>query len=277
VHHRCAQRFPRRRPPDLKGSAWLRTSAPPAAGRGSLHVGSLTFWDGRQPIIGSIGADRPPAPAATAAATAEQPQQQHHQQQEKQDDDHDHVVFLPQRPSGGRCHDRRYPGARGSPPAGRAPGAGDLPVIPPFARRSLVALVDRVEAEPEHGPDDGGQRGEQRSGYRTITTCSIESGERCSPASWSDERPRSNLGRPQVPTNTVAAGTTRQDPAARTHVTIISLHPEDVASGGTDTRSPVEGSATGAVRASRGAPLPVGAGGPARWAVPGAAEGCCAR
>jgi hypothetical protein len=65
-----------------------------SAGRwsGSPHVGSLTFWDGRQPIVGSVGAMWPPAPSATSAtAPAEEPQ--HHQQQREQYDDHNHVVF----------------------------------------------------------------------------------------------------------------------------------------------------------------------------------------
>ena len=55
----------------------------PAAGLSSLHVGSLTFWDGRQPIVGSVGAAWAPAPSATSATAAAEELQQQRQQQEE--------------------------------------------------------------------------------------------------------------------------------------------------------------------------------------------------
>lgn len=72
------------------------TGALHRAGRrsGSSHLGSLTFWDSRQPVVGSVGAMWPPATSATSAtAPAKEPKQHHHQQQREQYDDHNHVVF----------------------------------------------------------------------------------------------------------------------------------------------------------------------------------------
>jgi len=79
---------------DPSAEARGRPSTQPAAGLASPHVGSFTFWDGRQPVIGPIGAVWPPIPAATSAsAPAEEPQKKEHQQQREQYDDHDHVAF----------------------------------------------------------------------------------------------------------------------------------------------------------------------------------------
>ncbi len=62
-------------------------------GPASRYVRPLTFWDGRQPVIGPVRAVRssiPPA-ATSAAAAAEEPQKEQHQQQCEKYDDHDHV------------------------------------------------------------------------------------------------------------------------------------------------------------------------------------------